>query len=269
MKELKLYGLLEQEAYLISSCLATGLTALRRADVHNKGDFYIALFNLSIGLERLMKAIFIIDHMQKNGGTIPTRKVLKDRYRHDLILLYDACAVVGESLGIKINDSCFLDRVDGSIMKLLNDFAQTTRYHNLDGLHSQSQHIDPLEHWDNILCEILKVDVRPATISKIMAGAKLVSDAIEDITYVNMTGLKQEKLSLLDAISQPELHGQAVRYAILRIINILHPLKEIIRKLSEDYYYSCKGLPKIPLMGEFLEWIWNKRDIVLRKRSWP
>ncbi|MFV3334090.1 hypothetical protein ACNFIA_24415 [Pseudomonas sp. NY15437] len=265
----KSFVLLMQEAYLMRSCLSTGLTALRKAHVHNRGEFYIALFNLSIGLERLMKAIVIIDHMQKNGGSVPTRKILKDKYRHGLILLYDACAAIGEPLGIKINESSSLDKIDNSIINLLNEFAQTARYHNLDELHSPSQNTDPLEQLENILYDILKSDVRPATVSKIMARAKFVSDKIKDITHVNMLDLKQQQLSLLETISQPALHEQAIRYAVLRIVNILYPLKKLLGKISFDYHYSGKAASKVPLMGEFLEWIWDDRSSVLRKKRWP
>ena len=65
------YLLLQQEGYLISSSLTTGLTELRAAHVHNKGAFYTALFNLSVGFERLLKAIVIIDHMLDNGLAVP------------------------------------------------------------------------------------------------------------------------------------------------------------------------------------------------------
>ena len=69
--------LLQQEGYLISSCLSNGLTELRAANVHNKGAFYSSLFNISVGTERLLKAIIIIDHMLRNDLAPPTRRELK------------------------------------------------------------------------------------------------------------------------------------------------------------------------------------------------
>ena len=61
------YIWLEQEGYLISSCLSMGLTELRKADVYNKGAFYSSFFNLSVGLERLLKSIIILIRLQKKN----------------------------------------------------------------------------------------------------------------------------------------------------------------------------------------------------------
>jgi len=67
----KSFVLLQQEGYLISSCLSMGLTELRSANVHNKGSFYSSLFNLSVGIERLLKAIVIIEHMLNKNLSVP------------------------------------------------------------------------------------------------------------------------------------------------------------------------------------------------------
>ena len=85
--------LLQQEGYLIRGCLTTGLTQLRGANVHNKGAFYTALFNLSVGSERLLKAIIIIDYMVKNNLAVPSKKQLKT-YGHDILELYDSCLAI-------------------------------------------------------------------------------------------------------------------------------------------------------------------------------
>ena len=92
------FFLLQQEGYLISSCLGIGLTNLRSAHVHNKGAFYSALFNLSVGFERLMKALVIIEHMLNNDLSVPTKKQLK-AYGHNIIDLYDCCASIAVSRG--------------------------------------------------------------------------------------------------------------------------------------------------------------------------
>jgi len=144
------FTLLQQEGYLISSCLTTGLTELRSANVHNKGVFYAALFNLSIGIERLLKATIIIDHMLKNNLSVPTRKQLKN-YGHDILELYSSCVVISQEEFSKIPPLDTIEEQSHEILCLLNDFAQTTRYHNLDALSSAGSGKDPLLHWNEIL----------------------------------------------------------------------------------------------------------------------
>ena len=74
--------LLEQEGLLAQACLCNGLTALRRANLGDKkGLFYSAFFELSIGFERTLKLILILDHMARNQLDPPDSKTVED-YGH-------------------------------------------------------------------------------------------------------------------------------------------------------------------------------------------
>lgn len=145
--------LLQQEGHLIRSCLTKGLTELRAAHVHNIGGFYAALFNLSIGIERLLKATIIMDYMLSNNLTAPTRKQLR-HYGHDILELYKSCVALSQAESSKLPPLETIDKQAQEILHLLNDFAQTTRYHNLDTLSSKGSGKDPLLHWNEILLEI-------------------------------------------------------------------------------------------------------------------
>ena len=61
------FKLLQQEGYLTQSSLCQGLTFLRKANLGEKerGLFYSAFFQLSIGIERFMKIVVILDYMSK------------------------------------------------------------------------------------------------------------------------------------------------------------------------------------------------------------
>ena len=146
--------LLQQEGYLISSCLGTGLTELRNAHVHNKGAFYTALLNLSIGIERLLKAIVIIDHMLNKSLSVPTKKQLKS-YGHSIVCLYNTCETIGIKRQCPIPSHTHLNAINQDILLLISDFACTTRYHNLDALSSTQNSLDPLVHWGQIILAIL------------------------------------------------------------------------------------------------------------------
>ena len=56
---------LQQEAFLVGSCLAMGLTEIRAAHVGARGKFYTASFQLAIGLERLCKLTLILGEFNK------------------------------------------------------------------------------------------------------------------------------------------------------------------------------------------------------------
>ncbi len=144
------FTFLQQEGHLLSSCLSAGLTELRVADVHNKGAIYSSLFNLSIGIERLLKAIIIIEHMLDNNLSVPTKKQLRED-GHNINALYDMCESIAIKHSVQLQKRISLNNINQNILNLLSDFANTTRYHNLNSLGQSQTNKDPLEHWGEIM----------------------------------------------------------------------------------------------------------------------
>lgn len=266
--------LLQQEGYLISSCLATGLTELRKANVNNQGAFYSSLFNLSVGLERLLKSIIIIDHMIKNNLVPPSEKELKN-YGHNLEELYDKAVSISNEINEKIPERRELHKIDKEIMLLLSNFAKTTRYYNLNALSSQQKEVCPLINWNKIIMLIIHNDLTKKQREKIQRTTAAIADKIDDITLTMMFGLDKESLSTHSALELKELHKITAKFAVLRTFNILFPLKELIRSLSYyaySYPNSIDSPPFFPQMHEFIEWIPPTdefRSYVLRKQKWP
>jgi len=269
MTKVNTYSLLAQEGHLISSCLTTGLTELRSADVHNKGAFYTALFNLSIGLERLLKVIVIIDHMVTNAMNAPSKELLMP-YRHDIVKLYKSCVAISDKLGSPLKPFDKIDEIDKDMLRSLNKFADKSRYHNLDSLCSPTDKADPLESWSKILLRIVDNDVSKQRINKILCDARKMSAAIKDCSHVAMVGLSNEPLTLESALTLPGLHEQGVRFAVLRLIKFLAPIRDLLRDISQAAL-CVNDSPKqaVPFMEEFLDWVWDDRSYVLRKRRWP
>lgn len=260
--------LLQQEGYLIKSCLTYGLTNLRNAHVHNKGDFYSALFNLSIGIERLLKAILIIDYMLQNNLSSPSKKQLKG-YGHRIINLYNSVVIIANREGVAVADFDSLDTINQNILNLLSNFAQSTRYHNLDSLDSGRLSKDPLSHWEEIISEILGEDVSEKQRTRVLSKAGIIAKLIKNKSIVLMHGLDQKPLTHESAFFLPGLHGLAVKHAVLRLVSILYPLRELVSALCHKTYSLDLPNPPIPQMQEFLEWLWDDRQYVLRKKIWP
>lgn len=259
--------LLQQEGYLISSSLTNGLTELRSAHIHNRGAFYTALFNLSVGFERLLKAIVIIDHMLSQQLAVPTKRQLQAR-GHNIGELYDECERIGGRRYSPISGRTQLEVIDDELLKLLSDFARVTRYHNLDALSTSQSSADPLERLNQLLFAILARDVPQSQKEKMLDQADIIVNQIDDATFTLMHGLDQRPLSTTEALSLPGLHDQSVRFAVLRIIKLLSPLRDLLENVSHGAY-NFGPVPPFPQMHEFLEWLWNDRKYVLRKKRWP
>lgn len=259
--------LLQQEGYLISSTLSIGLTELRAAHIHNKGAFYTALLNLSVGFERLLKSIVIIDHMLENRLAVPTKKQLRARGHH-IAELYDECERIGAKRNSSIPSRSKLDAIDQQLLLLLSDFALVTRYHNLDALSASQNGADPLARWGQLMIAILDHDVSQRQKDRILGRASVVATVIEDDTISLMHGLDQSPLTTADALALPGLHEQAVRFVVLRLVSILSPLRDLLAAVSREAY-GLGQVPAFPQMHEFLGWLWNDRQYVLRKKKWP
>ena len=260
--------LLEQEGFLISSCLGRGLTDLRSAHVHNKGAFYSSLFNLSIGMERLLKALVIIEHIATNNLSVPTKNKLKS-YGHNIQELYDQCVKIANARSVAVPDRHSLNPIQKEIISLLSDFAQTTRYFNLDGLNPSHVGRDPLDHWGQIVTAILEKDVPKAQKEKILNQSNLIASAIDDITITIKKNLDKTPLSTEEALALPGLHDQAAKYAVLHVVKILAPLRELTSELSHLAYTLNTPEPVFPQMQEFIQWLWDDRQYILRKKRWP
>ena len=155
------------------------------------------------------------------------------------------------------------------ILTLLSDFSQTTRYYNLDALSASQVNKDPLNHWNEIILMILKTDVSKYQQKKFIAQAKIISELINDFSITIMSGLDKKPLSTFDALSLPGLHELTAKYAVMRIVKLLIPLKVLTSNLSlEAYNLGCSTRP-FPQMHEFLEWLSDDRQYVLGKRKWP
>ncbi len=265
MNSQKSFFLLSQEGHLIKSCLTSGLTELHKANVYNKGNFYSALFNLSIGMERLLKVIVIVDYMLRNKLATPSSKELKN-YGHNILDLYNSSFNIANKRNIEILDLSSFDTINTRLINLLNDFSKITRYHNLDTLSNAKTNQDPLYEWNEIIGLVLLNDVSDKQRNRVLIRSKHIAERIQDITFFSHHGLDQNKLTLEEGLSLPELHELAIKHIILRLINILYPFRDLIRDLCiESYNFNP---PAIPQLQEFLEWLWNDRQYVLKKRKW-
>lgn len=256
---------LSQEGHLISSCLSIGLTNLRAANVHEKGRFYTGLFNLSIGLERLLKSIIIIEHMANNNLACPSKKQMKS-YGHNIEDLYNSCHTISQAHDpiLPLNK---LTDLQQEMLSSLSDFAMGTRYFNLDSLSSGKNGVDPIEHWGDILMRIWQSDVTKRTQEKILSEAGMVTELVQDKTLTIMSGMNKEPLTTFDALALPGVHNQSARYACLHIINVIYPLRGLVSDVSRQAYSF--GKPVFPQMHDFLEWLWDDRKHVLGKKRWP
>jgi len=266
------FVLLQQEGFLIHSSITLGLTALRNAHVGDKGPYYTAFFQLAIGLERIMKAVLILDHMAENDLRPPTTAVLK-RHGHKLIALFESMRSMGTSSQPHPLATVQPGSIEYDILEHLSDFANGARYFNLDTLSSRRAQGDPLERWNRILSRILAEDVPTREKARVGFEAAVVADALSGHAKFIVHGLDKKLLSFEEALELPALSSVAARYAIYRVFLLLVPLKAVLaaatdRVMGLDLARGAQA-PSVPYMHEFLRFVWLDRPLILRKKRWP
>jgi hypothetical protein len=154
------FRLLQQEGFLIHSCLTAGLTALRGAGPDDrKGQYYTAFFQLSIGLERLMKVIVVLNHMARHQLAPPAPDTLKG-VGHDLLTLFEAIrSDIDIHTGFGLLQNIARDSTEYALLEFLAEFAKRTRYYNLDALAASRPSRDPLAAYNAVFLRIVSDDL--------------------------------------------------------------------------------------------------------------
>jgi hypothetical protein len=264
--------LLQQEGYLIQSSLLSGLQHLRNARLDTKGEFYTALFQLSIGLERLMKATFVINYMRENQLETPSNRELRE-FGHGLVKLFDHLS----SINVPSRQNPLKTIVSGSIERMilavLDEFASGSRYYNLDKLVAISKSRDPLEEWNSVIERILVDDVRPSVKNRISHQSVVLGGILARSSFVLATDLQKRPLDTITAISLPQKHEIAARYAVNYTMNVIRALAE---QLDDVCHLVLSGPDRnhsmaqpIPYMNEFFSFTYYSRSQILRKKKWP
>ncbi|MGU3192144.1 hypothetical protein ACVYF0_16900 [Vibrio cholerae] len=262
------YRLLSQEGHLTKSSLLSGLDAIRRANIddYGRGFFYSGLFELSIGFERLMKIVIVLQHKLDNKNTNPTNKQLRN-YGHNIIELYKACCEVASKHEVQTE----ITDKQQKILNVLSTFGTGSRYYNLDQITDSSKHDDPLKMWSHVLSYHiwgLKPNVRQ----------KLETDAF---AYVDRTGQADAYYPGRNINGEPMLMSEyhylyhatekANYQVIWSIISMLEPFYDLLNELCHKLHQLADSLGNkqtVPYMYEFFPFFLTPRSIVIRKKRW-
>jgi hypothetical protein len=138
----RVFFLMQKEGYITSSCIRTAFNELLAAQINQKGCFYIAFFQLAIGIERTEKLAIILDHMIENELKPPGSNVIKS-FSHDLVKLHDEAKRIAQRRPATQGISFELAPLHRRMFGFLAEFANGARYANLDALASGKSFEDP------------------------------------------------------------------------------------------------------------------------------
>ncbi len=268
--------LLEQEGLLAQACLCNGLTALRRANLGDKkGLFYSAFFELSIGFERTLKLVLILDHMARNQLVPPDGKAVED-YGHKLRVLFDVTKTVCATHGVTALDAFQPDSLPIVILGFLDVFAHPGgRYSNINKLtgHKHQAMADPIVQWGDIVNRIMREHATRNDRQRAVMNGDVASAAFGDAAACLISDMDQRQLDITRLFARASELDAADRHAIYALVTLIAALREVIDSLCGSAWEASSagrsGMSYVPDMKEFFHFAWADRQYVMRKRRWP
>lgn len=228
--------LLSRECALAALSIGQGLTLIRKYDFVKHGYGTQAFFMLSIGIERLLKIIFIYDYRRKNNNKFPDNAVLRNA-GHNIKSLYAAAMSIADEIAkpelyLMLKEDPIFDLIIG----FLTDFANTSRYYNLDTLTGSSNKTDePLRAWNNTINKIIVERHYKHNTKKAQAISK-ISEAVSDIFIVSFDNENGKEVNnIKDFYQEGMTVGVKQKYSMFYIYRIVRFLSTLIWHLDKNY----------------------------------
>ena len=260
--------MMAQEGHLASNALLTGLEGLAKSDHYQPGTIYTSLFNLSIGLERMMKIAFVTHHMVVNDLANPTDKRLRS-FSHSLTELYGHLREVGQVCGIV--DGWYLpDTLHHDVLKCLSDFAISSRYHNLDRITEGRITDDPLCAWYNLHLRVAEDSLSYRR--RLVINGQAIAHCDRSNMHGFAMGMRGEYEIIVDIVYQLELTKRTRGHCVWTILQIIKPLYRLLCWACSQAHQIeiAKGLqePIVPHLDEMFPYGLTTRDDAIRRKAW-
>ena len=249
---------------------------MRQANVGDKkGLYYSAFFELSIGFERLMKLIIIIDYMADNKLSFPEPKAIES-FGHKLNELLEATKLVCQRRSPKLVESLNNQALSIKILSFLDKYSHPSgRYANINKLLSNKfQHEqDPLLQWSVIAKLIFDSYATEREKNKADLMRKSASTAFGDSAISLIGDLGGNTLGVSELHATASVLNTASKHAIFSLVVLIEQLREVLGSVTVAAHEAERpegtNSPSVPYMTEFFSFAWSERSVVMKKKRWP
>jgi hypothetical protein len=258
------YTLLQNEAFLIDGCFKASLSGILSRTNAKPGPLYAAFFHYAIGLERLLKVLLILDSWH-DERKFPDNAKLKEyggSSGHDLVMLHEYINTLFSKYYVDRKSKSELDAINTELLKFLADFANGSRYYNLDSLAKGTAKAEknPIYRWQRLFYQIYQQDhPNPEPI-----------ESMPDMPEDDMTRSQLTGHHIIFAVTCP--------HVCWRMVQLLDPLKKLLIVLQRHVWKDdlAKDGPNagtsVPFMDDFLEFVCSDKEtfqVAIRSEDWP
>jgi hypothetical protein len=263
------FRLLAQEGHLANNALLSGFENIAKYDPSQPGTIYSFLFNISIGLERILKLTIIVDFLIKNDFRLPTNSHLRS-FGHDIVNQFNFVGNISRERNF-LCDFFEQDCEISDFLSLFSEFSRITRYYNLDGVANEANDArDPLIVW----CKL-----HLSTAEKYLTHKKINSINQKSISYCDNHNLYNFVMGffgkyelIVDYLTQLEIMLASRGYCVWTIIRIIKPihctLEKLCRIAHEMEIEKKLEKPIVPHLEEFFPYAYTSKSDAIRRKRW-
>ncbi len=233
---------LRREAALVRHLIGSGVTSLGKASYGDKiGEYYIAFFGLSIGLERLAKLAIVANYAIAHNGQMPTNL---SRFGHKLVRLLNCVDNFTAEHSLNLTFPRPTTQISNVIVECLDAFADASRgrYANFAALGDPNlRHEEPISTWWDQVAELILAEHYCGTPSqrKVEAGAKGIDAAISPFTKVLYTDERGDGVTdVRSALILTAKTKIVQRYGRFHALSVVRWLSDVFSQMSTTACYK-------------------------------
>ena len=257
-----------REAGIAGNSLSAGLAALRKANYAHVGLYSHAFFSLSIGFERFLKLLYVMELLIETGQ-FPTNDELRT-VGHDIEKLFERAQAIKAKYNID-TDPVAIDgeSVETQIILFLSRFAKSTRYYNLNLVTGNARNsVDPIADWfANIGKPVLRKHFSPGKQAKVKRSAEEIERIIGQFALVDHTA--EDGVSLDNVYTASYQTGMT---EIVRKYGTLYSARlcKFLYYILLDLRHRCHSKQiQVPYLDELFFPFMNSDAYLLSLRTFP
>lgn len=262
---------LAREASLATGLICTGVNGLGRATYADLGPYYVALFGISNGVERLGKLVFVVDH-RLTHGTFPDSAALRG-LGHRLVDIFAVVQAIESTRNLNLTFKYPTDEITDTIVESLTVFADAARgrYANFESLNGALSAHDPISYWWSHTGEaILQRHFYGSTREqKAIFNASLVDYMAKDFAAVlhhSETG--EDITTMYNGSLQTAKNAIVQQYGRFYVLRLVRWMSDIFGSLTSHGAYQARD----PVLFGHEEHVSTFRvtdEFLLRRKRWP
>jgi hypothetical protein len=228
------FDALLKESQFTKEMLGTGATYIRKANYASKGMYFLALTNLSTGLERIGKLCIMLDHYLTNNGKFPNDTYMRNVIGHKLRFIYEKSQAIAKKRSVTFAfGSNLSDPRHIAILKVISNFAEGDRYSNINFLVGKANSRDPLAAWVTDVDRLIFDTCIPSNKKlAIENNTKLIATQLMPSAVFFTSETNDDILNVSDMVTRSVYQDVVAPYRQLYVLQIIRYWVELLSELQ-------------------------------------